>query len=641
MPPARSNPKPSAETAHSHRIRRISVIGGFLDGASLDLNNGLNCIIGARGTGKTTVMELVRFALGATPPNDPEAARRLEALIDRNLDGGRVQLTFETKDGLTYTITRSQGEDPIVLTAAGEPTGLSINAGKGGAGLFKVDIFSQNQIERIADRPAFQLSLIDNFDAERIGSINAQIRAILSSLALNAGQIVPLRARITALTDEAGERAAVEEKLKGYTGVGGDQAKAINQAHALKAQRDRERRALESLKQFLASYAGRLTEVTGQVNAQTGSLLGENTTTGPNASALASLRDALLTTGKDVDESIRQAQRGVERASASVKESSAALERVHGKQEVEFRALIEKHHTDQGQALERSRLEKLRNDLLAKEHARDELAAALKKLETERDVLHKDLSALRDQRFALRRAVADTISEALKTNNIRVTVIQTGDLDAYRLALTEALKPARIKHAVVAQKLASAFLPVDLSAAVTARNAQSLVDQAELNDDQAQKVVECLIGSPVLFELETVELSDLPRIELKDGDEYKPSTTLSTGQKCTAVLPILLLDSDGPLLIDQPEDDLDNRFIFKTVVDSIRRIKGRRQLLFVTHNPNIPVLGDAEKVFVLESNGASGRVAAEGSVEECKLQIVTLLEGGEEAFKQRKQRYSY
>ena len=103
----------------------------------------------------------------------------------------------------------------------------------------------------------------------------------------------------------------------------------------------------------------------------------------------------------------------------------------------------------------------------------------------------------------------------------------------------------------------------------------------------------------------------------------------------------LLLDSDNPLLIDQPEDNLDNSFVYETIVESIRKVKEKRQLIFVTHNPNIPVLGDAEKVFVMESDGTSARNETEGTVDECKDYIVTLLEGGEEAFKKRKARYSY
>jgi ABC-type lipoprotein export system ATPase subunit len=152
-------------------------------------------------------------------------------------------------------------------------------------------------------------------------------------------------------------------------------------------------------------------------------------------------------------------------------------------------------------------------------------------------------------------------------------------------------------------------------------------------------VVAVLSDDALLFELETVELLDLPRIELRDGAAYKDSLSLSTGQKCTTVLPILLLDSATPLLIDQPEDNLDNSFIYDIVQKSIRG--SQRQLIFVTHNPNIPVLGEAARVFVLDSDGASARMKNEGTVNDCRTDIITLLEGGEQAFQDRMKRYGY
>ncbi len=133
----------------------------------------------------------------------------------------------------------------------------------------------------------------------------------------------------------------------------------------------------------------------------------------------------------------------------------------------------------------------------------------------------------------------------------------------------------------------------------------------------------------------------MPRIELRDGINYKDSSSLSTGQECTAILPILLLDSHNPLLVDQPEDNLDNRSIFEAVVDSIRKVKIHRQLAFVIHNPNIPVLGDAERVFVLDSDGTLARKANEGNVDDCKADIVTVLKGGEDAFKAKARKYWY
>ena len=105
-------------------------------------------------------------------------------------------------------------------------------------------------------------------------------------------------------------------------------------------------------------------------------------------------------------------------------------------------------------------------------------------------------------------------------------------------------------------------------------------------------------------------------------------------------MPILLLDSANPLLIDQPEDNLDNRFVFENIVATIGSMKQRRQLIFVTHNPNIPVLGEADRVFVMDSDGVNARKSQAGSVDDCKQSIVTLLEGGEDAFRRRSQRYT-
>ncbi|MGA2059420.1 MAG: hypothetical protein ABSG67_02980, partial [Thermoguttaceae bacterium] len=218
---------------------------------------------------------------------------------------------------------------------------------------------------------------------------------------------------------------------------------------------------------------------------------------------------------------------------------------------------------------------------------------------------------------------------------------QFGDVSAYQRILVDALKGAGIRHIVVAQRIATALPPRDLSGIVKDRDSRGLVDQVGLNADQADKVIDALNNSQVLFSLEAVELNDKPRIELKDGDTYKDSLSISTGQKCTSILPILLLDSDRPLLVDQPEDNLDNGFIYDTVVTRIREVKTHRQLIFVTHNPNIPVLGDAAKVFVFKSNGIKAWIEKEGTVDDCSEQIVTLLEGGEEAFKLRKQRYRY
>ena len=629
---------PAAEVALSHRFRSVSIFGGFLDGARFEFADGLNCLIGARGTGKTTALEFVRYALDALPNRDADAneRRRIESLVERNLKGGRVDVEIETKDGLRYIVSRSVGEEPVVLTAQGEPAGITLRSG----GVFKADIYSQNEVEWIADRGLSQLSLIDNFAADKIAAIEAELRKVQLALATNAEQILPLKERYDSLSEEIGTLPGVDEKLKGYAAASGGDAAVINQAHAHKALRDRETLAFEEVIQGLQEHSNAIDSLTGEVAQQVKLHVGRDLLAGPNATAMKELRNRLLALGEEVDGLLGRAKQRIAAELQQLDGASSSLAAAHAKQELAFRALLEKHQQAQGQAAERNRLEKLRSQLMAKQTTRDATQEKIARLFLERKQLLQKLSELRDERFEMRRQVADMINDSLSPA-IRVNVVQYGNPGPYQRLLEEALKGARIKHILVTERIVQAFWPADLAEAVSTANRQVLMDKAELNRDQAEKTIAALNSQKVLFQLESVELHDFPKIELRDGETYKETTALSTGQKCTAILPILLLDSANPLLVDQPEDNLDNRFIYETVVESVRRIKAHRQLIFVTHNPNIPVLGDAERVFVLDSDGASARKINEGTVDECRENVVTLLEGGEEAFKARQHKYCY
>jgi hypothetical protein len=153
--------------------------------------------------------------------------------------------------------------------------------------------------------------------------------------------------------------------------------------------------------------------------------------------------------------------------------------------------------------------------------------------------------------------------------------------------------------------------------------------------------MDTLRASGRLRELERCRLEDMPLIELKVGDEYQPSSRVSTGQKVTAILPALLLPSPNPLAIDQIEDHLDNRFIFEVLVQTLLEAKQSRQFLFVSHNANIPVLADAERVFELDARDRKGWIAGAGDVEEMRERLESCLEGGREAFLRRSERYGH
>jgi len=176
-----------------------------------------------------------------------------------------------------------------------------------------------------------------------------------------------------------------------------------------------------------------------------------------------------------------------------------------------------------------------------------------------------------------------------------------------------------------------------------ALNADTQANRKELSMefiDKTENLTEKLRGSTKEFEYETTvfdgHLSLVENIFFRDS----PMPNLSLGQKGTVLLKILLAEEDTPLIIDQPEENLDNEFIYETLVGAFRDAKLTRQVIIATHNANLVVNTDAEQVIV--ANYDDNTIGFEsGSLENSDIRerVTTILEGGEEAFRRREERY--
>lgn len=124
------------------------------------------------------------------------------------------------------------------------------------------------------------------------------------------------------------------------------------------------------------------------------------------------------------------------------------------------------------------------------------------------------------------------------------------------------------------------------------------------------------------------------------GRNFRPIEQASPGQKTAAILAFILAYGTEPLVLDQPEDDLDNRLIYDLIVQQIRQIKTRRQVIIVTHNPNIVVNGDAEKVLEMAFKNGQCVVAERGSLQSQAIRdaVCRVMEGGTDAFEKRYKR---
>jgi hypothetical protein len=149
------------------------------------------------------------------------------------------------------------------------------------------------------------------------------------------------------------------------------------------------------------------------------------------------------------------------------------------------------------------------------------------------------------------------------------------------------------------------------------------------------------------LDLSLTPLLDHPTFEYRSKEgEYIPFSSASAGQQATALLTTLLSQPGMPLVIDQPEDDLDSETV-QYIVSKIWVSKGSRQLLFASHNANLVVNGDADLVLVCAYSSlgdqSAGTIKVQGAIDmgEVRDEITTVMEGGEKAFRLRKEKYGF
>jgi hypothetical protein len=278
-------------------------------------------------------------------------------------------------------------------------------------------------------------------------------------------------------------------------------------------------------------------------------------------------------------------------------------------------------------------LEKLQGEL-------ERLTEEERKLTEERKTRRMRFQQLSDQIYALRLQQVEQINSS-HGSVVVLTLDQGAQSSQYAEQLSALLQGSRLRSQEdVAHDLAQKVRPADLIEIVEGAESQRLAALLGRDLGQMARLVAFLMDHVDLYNLEGVVFDDRLEITFYDGDVPKPVSQLSRGQMATALLPLILREADYPLLFDQPEDDLDNRFIYTTLVECVRHLKTKRQLIFVTHNANIPVLGDADKIIVMQmDNPTCAAAPVTGSVEQVKHHILTLLEGGADAFNRRHEKY--
>ena len=618
-------------------VEKIEISGGFLPGLSVNLPQGLTCIIGARGSGKSTLAEAIRFAVCGTSG----APKHCVDLIQANLAGGAmVTITALAEGSSRYTIKRGLKQQPVLLTSDGR----AINTVDLDRRTFlPLDAYSSPEIEAIADEVLGQTrrNLLDELRSEQMRTIHLSLADSARALDANADRIRTAQRTIQDLTEQIEELGDVRARLSALAPSDREPTADFVRLSRQQQLDQREVNKLDTANRNLETLSETLEQL--RRNAQLAFKVRFAEQPSANAELLGGYDDLLAVSLKAVEKNISSISGRIREAQDIVAQARQSIAQAHTGHANELAKLTALNQAASEHAQMRATLEQQVAKLQGLEEQRLELNAELKTLLERRKSLKANHILMRDQISTMREEVASDLQREAG-ERVRIRIMRNADHLAYQQLLVDGLRGARVRnHEEIITTLLQ-LRPEQLAQLVQSNDLDSFEELTAFGGERSRKILDAFRESVDPLALEVIAIEDRIDIELDVSSGGKPNfkdaSDLSRGQKCTALLPILLARRDSPLVIDQPEDNLDNHFIFETVVNAVQQLKRRRQMIFITHNANIPVLAEADLVLVMNSDGRVGVVEKSGTVDECREQIIDLLEGGREAFELRSKRYA-
>ncbi len=613
--------------------------GGFLDGVGIHLNPNLNVLVGGRGSGKSTIVESIRSVLGLEPIGE-DARKAHDGIIRHVLRGGtKISLLVRVHRPAVreYRIERTVPNPPLVRDDNGDVSNLTPRDI-----LSRIEVYGQHEISELSKSSEMLTRLLDRF-VERDDSLDRRKASLRRELEKTRIALLDTRNEIEQIRERLAALPGLEETLKRFQEAGVED-KLREQSLLV-----REERVLDGIPARIAPFREVLETLRREVPIDRVFLSEKALAELPGRAILmqatemlADLERAVVDMSEQMEKALDRAERGIagvrSRWTFRKQEVQAAYEKILRE--------LQKSRVDGEEFIRlRRRIEELR--------PLQERLALLQRLDSEhadrRRALLAEWEDVKAEEFRALDRAAKKVSRSLQ-NRVQVDVTAAGNREALFNVLREDIG-GRMAETIDSLR---AVPDVSLTQFVEAcrSGAEVLSRTYRITPAQAERLARA--EPEVLMRIEELELTPTTSIQLNTAPGGEPPVwqmleDLSTGQKATAVLLLLLLESDAPLIVDQPEDDLDNRFITEGVVPRMREEKQRRQFVFSTHNANIPVLGDAELILGLspagEANGGHARILREhmGSIDLPSVRdlVEEILEGGREAFEMRRRKYGF
>jgi ABC-type lipoprotein export system ATPase subunit len=605
----------------------------------IDLNSKLNCIMGGRGSGKTTILCLINWALS----DDAELSREVLGLLKANLGSATLQILFTDNDGFTLQLTRSFGSPPAIKNQKGDL--ISIEELKRN---LTIDFFPAGSIEKIGVNAKERLKIFDGYIEDEIEKVKSLININVSQLRQNeiekktsTKSLLKLKEDLNNYNDLFHEMSLAKAELASVETDAGLK-ESFESENLKQRQRTIEINFIDKAKDHISKISNEKLRLFTTMD-QSKNVLQEAPSF--QNKLVENLRFETLKSFSKIDTLVGQIEEIIKPLFRTVEDTVKELRAEHLVAEGKFSQLNQNiaKHRDLYQKInllnQKETAQKLANENIKKSEEQ------LLVLDQQRVDLLKSLSDSISKRSELRRIKANEINSKLG-GKVKILVKNSALNEPFQDIIRSIVSKNQMRITSVETKIFELSTPGELISFLKEDDPAGYASKLEIDKIRVTDLFKILKDSESTYDLEVCICEDSPNffLAVEDNNKYesfKPTEQLSTGQRCTAVLPVIFAITKNPLLIDQPEDNLDNRYIANAIHDIIRSIKESRQLIFVTHNPNIPVISDAEYNMFLSYSEQQSKVLVEGTIANVRDQIIEFLEGGMEAFVKRKDFYGY
>ncbi len=624
-------------------IESLSITGGYLDGLHIDFSEHLNSVIGGRGTGKSTLLECIRYTLELEPIGK-NAQNQHNEIIKENIGKSRARIELVIRsskmNGKKYTIAHRYGEGASIKDDTG-----TISTFTPRDILPEIEIYGQNEIYEIAQDGLAQKKLLARFLDTEHSDFESKIQQVLTALKENRVKLHKALESKASVEDELSKLPKLQEQVNQFKALGiEDKLKVIPLLETEKRLKNRViDEELANIEQAFEKIKDALPDTVFLSDSVLEKL--------PHAETLKKIRTALDQIKIDAEATLNAWNGKFTRSKESISALIAQLQSGIQEQESALEKTFKELPSSEGKSgreigLEYQQLLQSIERIKPKEAAIKNQQALIDALQKQRASLLEELSGYRSSRTAKFESSLKKLNDKL-TDKLKLTVQPEANkqpvVDFLLGCNMEGVAQGRLQWINTTDD----FSPVKLAELIEQGEATLTSSGWGITATVASALVK--LPSSKVLELQELELPDIIEIELNVSHQgqpvYRPLAKLSTGQQCTAVLHLLLLQNKDPLIMDQPEDNLDNAFIADRIVTELRDAKINRQFIFATHNANIPVFGDAEWIGIFEVNDGQGSMPSEAQgaidVPVVREKAANILEGGRAAFNQRKLKYGY